>query len=568
VTERSSGRWSVLRLFALILSLALFTAACGGGGGDDGGDATGQTTGEGEGDETPVPGGEVRVGLEAESQGWQPCRNSFSTPGDMVMFAIHDRLMQTDDDGNIKPFLAESLTSNDALTEWTLKLRPNVKFHDGTPLNAAAIKDNFDTGIKAPTSVCAGAAKPINEVQVVDELTVKYVLASPYAPFPDLLANSNIGMPYSPAAAKAKGDQYPSSPVGTGAFKFVSWQRDNQLIVEKNPDYWIKGQPHLDRVIFRPIPDEDARLAALQSGEVDVMHSLRQSIVKAARELPEGQFTSYEFIGNNSGGSIFNTTVAPVDDKRVRKALAFAVNQRELIAVLGGEGISPEATQFWSKDSPWYSERVAKEWPQNKPEEAKKLVAAYVNDPARSDRKPVGSPIEVTFNCPPDPSLIEVAQAYQRQAQAVGIQMKLQQFEQSVHIQNAVGKPPYTSADYMINCWRLGGQQDPDTTLFNQYGPVEGNAANVTNFTSPKLQELLKRGRETKDTDERKKIYEEISLLFNDEVPHLWTGNTATTIGAKTNVKNLTNWKFPDGKTVGNGAELSLIRFREVWVQK
>ena len=259
--------------------------------------------------------------------------------------------------------------------------------------------------------------------------------------------------------------------------------------------------------------------------------------------------------------------MAPVDDKRIRKALAHAMNQDDLIKILGGEGISPETTQFFSEDSPWYSEKVAKGYPKYDVAAGKKLVEEYKNDPARSDKKPAGTEVTVTFNCPPDPTLVAVAQGYQQMASAVGIKMDLQQVEQATHINNAVGKPPYTSADYMINCWRLGGQGDPDSILFNAYSDPEGQAANVTNFSSPEVQALLKTGRESADFDTRFKAYEDLHLIFNDEVPHVWTGATAASTAYKPEVKNVGSWKFPDEDVKGQ-VEQAVTNVAQIWVEK
>ena len=551
-------RNSLLRLLALLAIVTVAGVACGGGG-DSADDEDGVTdTTEDEG--TPKAGGSITVGLEAETAGWQPCTDTWSESGTMVGQTIYDPLMQRNEDGEVKPYLAESLTPNADATEWTLELRSGVKFHDNTDLTSQVLKENFDA-FRQPTSRCAGQLAPVKDVQIVDPLTVKFVMTSPYSPFPELLL---VAYPYSTANAAAKGKDVSANPIGTGPFKFVSWQRDSQLVVEKNPDYWQKGVPYLDKITFRPIPDEDARLASLSSGEVDVMHTLRQQYVKQARDLGD-DVERYEFVGNNCGSSIFNVTKAPVDDKRVRRALAYALNQEELISILGGEGISPPCTQFYAKDSPWYSEEIAKSYPQNDSAKGTKELDSYKNDPKRSDGKPAGSEVTVEFNCPPDPTLIAVAQAYQQQAAKVGIKMNLNQVEQATHINNAFGKEPFTTADYMINCWRLGAQSDPDTVLFNQYGDPQGNGANVTNFDNDEVQALLKQGREETDLDARKAIYEKVFEIFNEEVPHVWTGATVTSVAAKPSVRGILTWKLPDGGK-GNGAEQSVVRFRGVWL--
>jgi peptide/nickel transport system substrate-binding protein len=564
LTSRSRSSSSPFRLLLLILALvSLVAAACGGGTkkAADPGIVKDTTVDEG----TPQEGGSVTFGLEAESGGWQPCVDSHSESGTTVMHAIYDPLTARATDGKVVPYLAETLTPNADLTEWVLKLRSGVKFHDGTALDSAAVKANFDAA-KAPTSRCAGALATVTSMEVVDPLTVKYKLSSPYGPFAELLTGAP-GYIYSPTNAAKLGADVSAHPVGTGPFVFDSWERDSKLTVKKNASYWQKGLPHLDTVVFKPIPDEDARLASLSSGEVDMMFTLRQQYVQSARDLGD-TVKRYEFIGNNSGSSIFNIKKAPVDDKRVRKAFAYAQDQAALVAVLGGKGISPTSTQFFSKDSPWYSKKVADAYPQNNPAEAKKLLDAYKNDPARSDGKKPGDPVSITFNCPPDPTLIAYAQAVQQMETQAGFQVELKQVEQATHIANAIGKPPYTDADYMINCWRLGGQGDPDAILFNQYAAPEGQAANVTNFNNPEVQALLKTARESADFKTRFDAYEKIGLIFDEEVPQTWTGSTAASTATKPNIHLVAGpWTYPDGKAKGK-SEQSFVRFAYVWVSK
>jgi peptide/nickel transport system substrate-binding protein len=330
----------------------------------------------------PVEGGEITVGLEAETSSWLPGEGTFNQPGVNVAYAIYDPLMHRTADGDVEPYLAESMEPDADCTEWTLTLRPGVTFHDGTPLDAQALKTIFDEYLTAPGANTAASVDEVTSLDDVDDLTVVYRLVEANAAFPVLLISSP-GWPFSPTAAAAAGEDAGANPVGTGPFRFVSWQRDSQLVVEKNEDYWQEGLPHLDRITFRPMPDEDTRLASLQSGDIDVMQSLRQSTVIRAREL-DG-IDNYEHLGSNSGGGTVNTSKPPFDDVRVRRALAHALNQEAIIEVLGGAGVTPPTTQFFSEDSPHYSEEVAGSYPAYDPEKAQELYDEYVDDPERSD---------------------------------------------------------------------------------------------------------------------------------------------------------------------------------------
>jgi peptide/nickel transport system substrate-binding protein len=551
-----SGPWKRAVVSAGLVGLLLGTASCGGGGDDgdgggDGGTEAGAVTNVSEqGD--PVDGGEITVGLEAETSSWLPGEGTFNQPGVNVAYAIYDPLMHRTADGEVEPYLAESMEPNAELTEWTLKLRPDIRFHDGTPLNAQAIKTIFDEYLTAPGANTAASVDEVTSVDVVDDLTVVYRLAEANAAFPVLLISSP-GWPFSPTAAAAAGEDAGANPVGTGPFRFVSWQRDSQLVVEKNEDYWQEGLPHLDRITFRPTPDEDTRLASLQSGDIDVMQSLRQSTVIRARDL-DG-VDNYEHLGSNSGGGTVNTSKPPFDDVRVRKALAHALNQEAIIEVLGGAGVTPPTTQFFSEDSPYYSEKVAETYPAYDPEKAQEFYDEYVNDPDRSDGLPVGTDLAFTYSCPPDPSLNEVAQLVQSLYGALGAQVELEQVEQATWIQKMLAR------DYDTGCTRVGADSDPYIVFDAAFteGPL-----NMTAFQSPAIDEQLDILRTTTDIDERKAAVEEIGLIVNDNVPNTFSGGTLTVMAAQDQVKNLDGWVFPDG-TKGNGAASAQVMWGHVW---
>ncbi len=555
-----SARSGTLRLTALVAAATLVLGACGsGGGGDDPGE-----TGSGG---TPKPGGSVSIGLEAETAGWQPGKDSYAESGASVHYAIYDPLLMLDKDGEPKPFLAESVSKSADLKEWTIKLRPNIKFHDGTPLTADNQKEAFDTVLKATGARTAGILNGVS-MSIVDPLTVKYTLTEPNAAFGDVLTAAS-GFAFSMANYKAKGTDISANPVGTGPFVFQSWTRDSQLVVKKNPNYWIQGLPYLDEVIFKPIPDEDARLATLQSDGINMMHTLRQSLVKKAKGSAKVDgFVVYDFLGNNSGSNIFNTGKPPFDDKRVRQALVLASDQKLAIDALGGTGMVPESTQLYTPNSPWFSQKAAATYPKQDVNKARSLLAAYVADPTRSDKKPVGTPVSFRYDCPPDPSLVDLSLVYQGMWTAIGARVELRQVEQSVHISEAVGNPPSYTSDYDVKCWRNGGQGDPDGSLFSTFANVTGAASNVTDFTTPKLQELIQRGRTTADIDERKKVYEDISILFNEELPFMLHGGTASIVAAKPYVKNVVDWTFPDRTTKGPAITQSVITVRELWLDR
>ncbi|HSL58941.1 MAG TPA: ABC transporter substrate-binding protein [Acidimicrobiales bacterium] len=580
------GTW--WRVLAVVAVAALVAAACGDDdtadeatndttsteettATDDGDAATTSTTAAAE-DEAPVVGGSITVVLEAETNSWLPGTGSIANSGTVVASAFYDLLAVRAADGEVVPYLAESLTPNDDLTEWTVVLPEGVTFHDGTPLTAENQKRAFDEVLKAEGSNLLGALANVESVRVDDELTYTYVLSVTDASFPDVLTGTS-GRPFSMTAYDADPEGFGDAPVGTGPFIFQSWTRDDRLVVTRNPDYWRTDDqgnqlPYLDEVVFRPIPDEDSRLQTVRAGDAQIGQTLRQSMIRQTRAAVDaGEIQSHESIGNNGGGSIINVLQAPVDDVRVRLGLAYALDQEALIEILGGTDITPAQTQYYSPDSPWFSEAVDAAFPAYDPERAAELIQEYVDDPDRSDGRAPGEPITVEFNCPPDPSLIELAQAYQAYWGQAGVDVTLNQVEQAAHIANAIGSPdtdPPFAGSYMVNCWRNGSQADPYTVLSQAYGPVATAPGNVTNYTSERLDANLVTLRESADFDTRYAANEDIMLELAEQVPVLWTGGTATAVFAVPEVRGLTTWSTPDG-VLGTGVLGASFSFGQVW---
>ena len=556
-----------LRLSALLAALLLLLlTACGGGGGGggDGDGAADDTTTDGatsDDDEgEPVDGGEVVFGVESETNAYSPHTFAGTAAGYNAAWLVFDPLIVRDEDGTLVPYLAQSLTPNAELTEFTIKLRPNVKFSDGTPLNAQTQKEAFEEFLRNGKGTRRQSeTKEVASVEVIDDLTYKYVLSAPNAAWPDYLVGP-IGWPFSVTAARAAGDDFASKPVGTGPFVLQEWTRDSQFIATKNPSYWQKGLPHLDKVTIRPIPDEDARGIALQAGDIDGTHSVRLSqFLTQMRDLAKsGDIELYESPGNSGSGTIFNTTNPPLDDKRVRRSLAFAMKPEDLISVVAGAGATKPRTTYYAPESPWFSKKASDAYPVNDVAQAKKLHDEYKNDPKRSDGKPVGAPIAFEFACTAIPSLQAQAQAYQAMWSDVGFEVALKPVEQSVHIQNAI------EGKFQANCWRQGSDADPYTHLSVAHGDPAKNPGNFTNFSPPEIQTLLDQLRTTGDQKARFDILEKIQVILAEEVPVVWTGGNNEFIAAKPDVKGVASWKTPDGKT-GNGANGGITFWSQVW---
>src|SRR3989442_287497 len=220
-----------------------------------------------------------------------------TAPGAWVYFNMLEPLLTMDEKMQIRPALA---TGYEVLspTKVRFKLRPGVKFHDGTPLNAAAVKFTFDRALRGnPPARWASLAGSLSGAEVVDDLTVDVMPREPYGPILRTLAMYCTGI-VSPTAVQKMGPDFSRAPVGTGPFKFVEWKTNTHVILERNPDYWGDKAP-LDRVIFKVVPEEGARMIALQTGDADMV------LLPAPAQLPalsrDPKYVIHEAIGGRAG---------------------------------------------------------------------------------------------------------------------------------------------------------------------------------------------------------------------------------------------------------------------------
>ena len=250
-----------------------------------------------------------------------------TAPGAWVYFNMLEGLLTLDTKMQVQPSLATSYEVMSP-TRVRFKLRPNVKFHDGTPLNAAAVKFTYDRALKGtPPARWASLAGSLSGAEVVDDLTVDIVTREPYGPVLRTLAMYCMGIVSPTAVGKLRAD-FSRAPVGTGPFKFVEWKTNTHVIIERFPDYW-GDKALLDRVIFKVVPEEGARMIALQTGDADMV------LFPSPAQLPtlrkDAEFTVHETTGIRVVFAGLHAGMAPLDDVRVRQALLHAVDRKAIV---------------------------------------------------------------------------------------------------------------------------------------------------------------------------------------------------------------------------------------------
>ena len=525
-----------MRRVAVLLAFGLVAAACGGGGGDGGGG--GGAGGTGDGDEgTPMPGGRVVYGLEAESaDGFCLPEAQLAISGIMVARTIYDTLTVPNGDGTYAPWLAESVEPNADHTQWTITIRDGVKFHDGTDLTAEVVKNNLDAyrGQYPPRApqLFLLVFSPITAVEVTDPSTVTVTLNQPWVDFDGYLFSSGrLGI-----MAQSQLDDAQSCAdnlVGTGPFRFVDWVPNQVFRAEKNPDYWATDAegnqlPYLDEIELRPIVEGTQRVNALQSGEINALHASAPPDIATLRDLTEsGEVASLESIEFGEVAYVMlNSSEPPFDNIKARQALAYAFNFEDFNAIVG-EGILTQATGPFAPGNIGNLDDAG--MPEHDPDEAQRLVEEYEAE--------TGRPLSFTYTTTQAQFTIEQGQFLKERAEEVGMSVEIVTVDQSTQIDTAL------QGDYEAIGWRNHPGGDPDAQYVWWY---TGYPTNFGRIADPEIDRLLDAGRTTADPAEREQIYEDLNQRFGEQVWNLWTYYQPWTVATAPEVHGILG-EGPDG---------------------
>lgn len=288
--------------------------------------------------QTPKSGGTLVYATGTDVQTLDP---QFVTdvPTSRIVMQIHETLVRQDETGKIVPALATSWTTSDDKVTWTFRLRQNVRFHDGTAFDAAAVKATFERmRDDATASPRRSSLEAIKDISVVDDHTIAIVTKQPFAPLLAQLSAYNLAI-MSPAQMQKLGKGYRDQPAGTGPFRLKSWQRGERVTLARNDDYW-GDKARLDAVETRVVPEDSARVLLLLSGEADVIASVPTVMLKRLEASP-----AVKVIRKTGFRTIylgFNTALPPFNDRRVREAVAHAIDvtalQRGVLSGIGKLG--------------------------------------------------------------------------------------------------------------------------------------------------------------------------------------------------------------------------------------
>ncbi|WP_161358915.1 ABC transporter substrate-binding protein [Streptomyces sp. SID3343] len=483
----------------MIVALGITATACGGSDSD---------SSSGDGNKQPAVQGEAKAGgsmtmlAVQDSASLDPFKAaSVAVADEPRLAALYDPLFYIDaTDNTVKPHLGESLTTADNGKTWVLKLRPGVKFSDGTPLNAEAVKTTWDMHSNPQSQSQHRAISAALTTKVVDELTLEITpLGMPNANLDRAVA---IDLTYiaSPASLAKGPDEYRNKPVGAGPFKLESWTRGSQQVYVKNENYWQKdkGLPKLDRLTIKNVPDVKQQYATVNSGGADVfLSSDNATIANAEKEIGVVQ-RSVE------GGQMiqFNMTKAPFDDPRARQALTLALDPADIPKTLGN-GYVP-AKNYFAQKSPFFDPSAVQAAPDRA--KAKQLF---------DDLEREGKKVDFTYLIPQNPTSVKVAEYMQsRLSEFKNVSMKIEALEIGAYIEKYAIRKDYQAM--LFQQWLA----DPEPLMFNNW--FSKSPLNFIGWNNPQADAALLAGRNSTDPAARKAAYSELQKAMVADLP-VWT---------------------------------------------
>ena len=542
-------------IVAAVAAVALFASSCSSSGSSSGGSGASSTsdiTVKAKG--APTSGGSVKFAVEADSDGFNPATNRWAVSGHMVGSAVFDPLSAYDENGKAQPYLAKSFTPSADFKSWTIELRPNVNFSDGTPVDGAAVAKSLNAMKK--DALVGIALANIASVVASGPLGVTVTTIDPDASLPAALT-TQVGYVVSPAQLDAPPPANTRSPIGSGPFIQKEWVPDNRWSGTKNPNYWrsdAKGNklPYLDSLEFRPITDPQSRVNALLAGDVNMLHTTDFPAMSKLRSEGQSGALQVVFDQNETEESlvIFNTSKAPLDDVRVREGLKLCTDPAAILVINETPADRAADSQF-TKDSPWYFDTGFKT---NDPAAGKALIEKV---------KAEKGPISLSLTTTPVPANVNTTALIKQQWEACGVSVTTTTTEQSKFILDMA------TGNYQANLSRQFSGTDPAVdyvwwTGKNATGPL---ALNFARLNDPELNAALDKGRGSLDVAVRKEAYATVQKRQTALVPYIWLAHSQWALGAAKNIRDFTSMTLPDGAKA-QPFQGGIVKLTETWIEQ
>jgi peptide/nickel transport system substrate-binding protein len=448
----------------------------------------------------PLRGGTLRVGLNADPPNMDP-HQSTAAVDRQVFQNLYDKLVDINQNLEIVPMLASSWQIADGGRTYTFRLRQGVVFHDGTAFNADAVKFNFDRMLdKSFGSPRFSEVNLVTAVTAVDSYTVRITLEKPYSPFLAVLSD-RAGMMVSPTAAQRLGKGLAREPVGAGPYKFVEKRPQERIVLERFDQHWDKTAGNIDRIIYRPFTDENARLANLRAGELDIIDQVGPTEIPKLRTDPALRLL--ERSGLEWQGIWIMVAGPPFNNKLLRQALNATIDRRTLVNVVFGETALPANGPF---PPALFTYDIL----------ANSRIPERNVDLARQKLREAGMPNGFSFTLKITPGRVaqQVAQVIQSMAADAGIKVNIE----IVEFGAILSQGDAHKFEAILLGW--SGRPDPDGNIYGDF--VTDGGLNFSAYSNPRVDTLLDAARILTTRDQRQRAYGDVLNILNDELPYLF----------------------------------------------
>ncbi|MBK6856621.1 MAG: ABC transporter substrate-binding protein [Microthrixaceae bacterium] len=504
--------------FGVIAVVPLLLTSCGGGGSDganvDVPDLSADPVESGfNPDVKPTRGGQLVYGLEADTTTFCLPEAQLAISGIQIARAIFDPLVVPDGDGRYSPYLAKSVEASDDFKTWTIELRPGITFHDGSKLTAEVLKNNLDAYRGKYSSraalLIAFVFEDIESVEVVGDLSVQVKTKVPWVAFPAALYSSGrIGI-VAQAQLDASKEDCGLKPIGTGPFKLNDWQQGQSVKLIRNDKYWLKAPdgkpyPYVDSIDFRPISSDGSRVAALRSGEINIMHSsasadIARNLTRLSSDRAANMIVSDEY--TETAYFMLNTTRGPFSEQATRVAAAQAID-REKLNEISNFGF-PELAS-----GPFASEVLGHLKDNGFPKYDPAAAKAYVDK-----LKASGGDTAFTLVSTNNPSTLGISILAKEMLEKAGFTVTVEVEEQVDLIQRAIDK------DFDMMYFRNQPGDDPDS---NQIWWSGASIVNFNGFQDQAIDDNLNEGRTVSSEKARREAYEAVNRRLGEQAYNIY----------------------------------------------
>lgn len=454
------------------------------------------SSGNSAGTSSSSSGSVLNIGLDADPPTLDPMLST-ALVDRQLMLNIYDTLTGLKSDGSLGPDLAKKWdVSSDGLT-YTFHLQTGVKFQDGTPFNADAVKFNLQRDMKS-SSARRSSLTAIKSIDTPDEQTVVIHLSKPYSPMLYVLSG-RAGMMVSPTAVQKEGKNYPNQPVGTGPYKFVSRVKGSSLTLAANSSYF-QGAPSIQKVVWHVFTDPNVELQNFKSGALQLIDKVPAAQLQAVKS------NSNYVVSNTAGlgyqGFYLNTSTAPFNNVNLREAVDAAINRKAIVNVVFKGEASPGWGPF-SPASPVYDKSV---------ETPPAADGAKVKQLLQAAGDPKG--FSFTYQTSTGSVALQMAQMIQSMLQQYGIQMKIQQLDFGTLLSNN------QNHNFQASALGWSGRVDPDQDSYVFWHT--GAPDNGSNFSDSKADQLLDNARTISDMSQRKQVYDQFVQEMHKQDPYIF----------------------------------------------